>query len=73
MFRELISIVRSSDPLRELGGQFGEMLGIAHALSLKAGTIIFEGNSLFEDREWIYARAVEVEGPERNIRKHVGQ
>ncbi len=71
MFRELISIFRSSDPLRELGGQFSEMLHIAHELTLKAGTIIFEGKGSPEDREWIYEQDVKVNGLERKIRKQI--
>jgi phosphate uptake regulator len=71
MFRELISIFRSSDPLRELGEQFSEMLRIAHELTLKAGTIIFEGQSSPEDRAWIYEQDVKVNVLERQIREQV--
>jgi len=71
MLREFISIFRSSDPLRELGEQFNQMLQIAQHLTLKAGTIIFEGKSSPEARTWIYEQDVKVNALEREIRKQV--
>ena len=71
MLRELISIFRSSNPLREMGEQFAEMLRIAQELTLKAGGIIFEGKSSPEIRTWIYEQDVKVNALERTIRKEV--
>ena len=71
MFRELISIFRSSDPLRELGVQFSEMLRIALELTQKAGTIVFDGKCSPEDRSWIYQQDVKVNQLQRDIRRRV--
>ena len=71
MLREFLSIFRSSDPLRELGEQFNQMLQIAQQLTLRAGTIIFEGKSSPEARTWIYEQDVKVNALEREIRKQV--
>ena len=54
MLRELINIFRSSDPLREIGERFAEMLAIARDLTLKAGVIFFENKESPEERTWIY-------------------
>jgi phosphate uptake regulator len=71
MLRELISIFRSSDPLREMGEQFAEMLRIARELTLKAGSIFFEGITAPEERTWIYDHDVQVNELQRQIRKRV--
>jgi phosphate uptake regulator len=54
-----------------MGEQFSEMLHIAQELTLKAGTIIFEGETSPEARTWIYEQDVKVNGLERQIRKQV--
>jgi phosphate uptake regulator len=71
MLRELISIFRSTDPLRELGTQFTEMLRIAQELTLRAGKIFFEGQDTPEERSWIYEQDVQVNELQRQIRKEV--
>ncbi|UCG86071.1 MAG: hypothetical protein JSW71_19540 [Gemmatimonadota bacterium] len=71
MLRELISILRSSDPLRELGAQFTEMLRIAQELTLKPGKIFFEGQDRPEERSWVYDQDVQVNELQRRIRKQV--
>ena len=71
MLRQLISIFRSSDPLREMGDHFAEMLRIARELSLKAGEIFFESKEAPEERTWIYDQDVKVNELERSIRKQV--
>ncbi len=71
MFRELISIFRSSDPLGEMGKHFVEMLGIAQELTLRAGEIVFEGKESPEQRTWVYEQDVKVNKLERLIRKQV--
>jgi phosphate transport system protein len=71
MLRELISILRSSDPLRELGAQFTEMLRIARELTLKAGKIFFEGQEKPEERSWVYEQDILVNQLQRRIRKQV--
>ena len=71
MLRELISILRSSDPLGQMGKRFFEMLGIAKELTLRAGEIVFEGRSSPEDRTWVYKQDVKVNKLERQIRKQV--
>jgi len=71
MLRELISIIRSGDPLGEMGKHFVEMLRIAHEMTLKAGEIFFEREAPPEDRTWIYESDVRVNQLERRIRKQV--
>jgi phosphate uptake regulator len=71
MLRELISIFRSSDPLREMGEHFSNMLGIARELTVKAGEIFFECKEAPEERTWIYDQDVKVNELERLIRKQV--
>lgn len=71
MLRRLISVFRSSDPLREMGENFAEMLGIAQELSLRAGKILFEGKESPDERTWIYDQDVRVNQLERQIRKQV--
>lgn len=71
MLRELISIFRSSDPLREMGEHFAEMLRIARELTLRAGTIFCESKKDPEERTWIYEQDVRVNELERQIRKQV--
>lgn len=43
MFRELLSVFRSDDPLARLGSEFSEMLALAHLLTVKGGGHFFEG------------------------------
>jgi phosphate uptake regulator len=71
MLRRLISVFRSSDPLREMGENFAEMLGIAQELSLRAGKIFFAGKEAPDERTWIYDQDVRVNQLERQIRKQV--
>lgn len=71
MLRELMTIFRSGDPLREMGSHFHEMLRIAHELTLKAGGLFFECRESPEERTWIYEHDVKVNELERLIRKEV--
>jgi phosphate uptake regulator len=71
MLRELIGIFRSSDPLREIGENFAEMLLIARELTLRAGEMFFEGTGSPEGRTWIYNQDVRVNELERLIRKEI--
>jgi len=71
MLRRLISVFRSSDPLREMGDNFTEMLGIAEELSLRAGKMFFGGEASPEERSWIYDNDVRVNQLQREIRKQV--
>ncbi len=71
MLRELVNIFRSSDPLRELGKQFTEMLSISRELTLRAGKVFFEGQDAPEERSWIYQQDVQVNALQRRIRKQV--
>ncbi len=71
MLRQLLSVFRTSDPLREIGENFAEMLGIAQELSHRAGRIFFEGKESPEERTWIYDQDIRVNQLERQIRKQV--
>ncbi len=71
MLRELIKILRSSDPLGEMGKQFVEMLDITEQTTLRAGEIVFEGKASPEERTWVYKQDVKVNKLERLIRKRI--
>ena len=41
MLKELLSLFRSGEPLKEMGGNFTEMLGLSLELVKKAGEVFF--------------------------------
>jgi phosphate transport system protein len=71
MLRELISIFRHSDPLREMGDNFAQMLTITHDTVAKAGDIYFGKEVVPEERAWIYEQDIKVNQLERTIRQQV--
>jgi phosphate uptake regulator len=71
MLRELISILRSTNPLRAMGENFSRMLHIAYDMSIAAGKIYFGEKDSPVDRTRIYEQDVEVNQLERTIRKQV--
>jgi len=71
MFRELLNIFRSKNPLTEMGENFARMLKLAHEMTLSAGSIFFEKKALPEERDQIRRQDIEVNQLERAIRKQV--
>jgi len=71
MLRELISILRSRDPLRDMAENFTAMLRKAQEAIMRAGDIYFEGTTDPKVRGRIYALDVEVNRLEREIRMQV--
>ncbi len=71
MFRELLSIFRSKNPLTEMGENFARMLKLTHGMTLSAGNIFFERKIMPEERNQIRGQDIEVNQLERAIRKQV--
>jgi len=71
MLRELLAILRSSDPLRAMGDNFTRMLEITNEMIVEAGDIFFGKKALPSERTRIYEQDQEVNQLERTIRKQV--
>lgn len=71
MLRQLIAILRSSDPLRAMGDNFARMLRITYEMTVAAGDIYFGKKVAPAERTRIYEQDVEVNQLERTIRKQV--
>lgn len=71
MLRELISILRTKDPLQAVGDNFAKMLQLTYEMTHVAGDIYFGKKCDPADRSQIYRQDVEVNQLERTIRKHV--
>jgi len=71
MLRELISILRARDPLSDMADNFAEMLHRSRELTLRAGTVYFDGTATPEEKTWIYKQDRKVNKLERRIRKQV--
>lgn len=71
MLRELITILKSDNPLHPMGDNFNRMLKETREMALCAGTIFFERKATPEERTRIYETDVEVNKLERSIRKQV--
>jgi phosphate uptake regulator len=70
MLRELITILRATDPLRAMHDDFTRMTNIAHEMTVASGQIYF-GESGAVDRAQIYEMDIEVNQLERGVRKQV--
>ena len=71
MFKELLSVFRSSNPLRAMGKNFSEMLTLSYEMTLSAGQMFFTGSASSEKRTELYRRDVRVNQLQRQIRKQV--
>ena len=71
MLRELLSIFRTSDPLRAVGESFAKMLRLTNEMTVSAGEMFFSGRSAPEVRTRIYQQDVQVNRLQREIRKRV--
>ena len=71
MFRELISIFRSDDPLGRMARNFSRMLELTKDMTVKAGDLYFSAQPTPDERTQVYKRDVKVNKLERKIRKQV--
>ena len=71
MFRELLTILRSKNPLTEMGENFARMLKLAQEMTLSASAIFFERKARPEERDRIKEQDIQVNQLERRIRKQV--
>lgn len=72
MLRELLSILRSDDPLGSMGDDFATMLQITCQMTLSAGEMFFGPTApTSEERTALYKQDVAVNKLERSIRKRV--
>ena len=71
MFKELLSVFRSSNPLRAMGKNFSEMLTLSYEMTLSAGQMFFAGSTSSEERTELRRRDVRVNQLQRQIRKQV--
>jgi phosphate uptake regulator len=71
MLRELISIIRSTDPLRAMHRNFMQMTQIASDMTLTAGNTYFGERDPPVERDHIYQMDVKVNQLERAVRKQV--
>jgi len=73
MFRELLSIFRTGDPLSEMGKNFNEMLRLAHELNISAARIFFGESGANGDTEeaTLYELDARVNALEQTIRRQV--
>ena len=71
MFRELLSIFRSDDPLGRMATNFSRMLANTNKLTVKAGKIYFGEHATPDARTEVYKGDVKVNKLERKIRKQV--
>ncbi len=71
MLRELLGIFRASDPLSEMGANFGRMLQLTYDMNIAAGQIFFGGEDRTAERKLIYEWDGQVNELERTIRRQV--
>lgn len=71
MLRELLGIFRASDPLSEMGANFGRMLQLTYDMNIAAGQIFFGEEDRIAERKHIYEWDGKVNELERTIRRQV--
>lgn len=71
MFRTLINLFRSDDPLAIIGQDFARMLRVTHDMTLTAGNILFGAVSEPQARTTLYETDVEVNRLQRSVRKRL--
>lgn len=71
MLRELLSILRSDDPLGSMGEEFRRLLNLTYDMTMLAGEIYFGKKPSPEERSHIYQEDRQVNMLERKIRKLV--
>lgn len=71
MFRELLSIFSSDNPIARMGADFSEMLELAHELTALCGGFYFEKVPTADERSLVYSKDVQINKLQRRIRKQV--
>ena len=71
MLHELLSILRTSDPLRAIGENFAKMVTTTHEMTITAGDMLFEGRASPETRSELRRQDRKVNQMQRSIRKKV--
>lgn len=71
MLNELLSILRTSDPLRAIGENFATMVTTTHEMTVTAGDMLFEGRASPETRTELRRQDRKVNQMQRAIRKKV--
>lgn len=71
MLKELLSILRSEEPLKAVGANFSEMLEQCLDLVRRSGGVFFRHSISVDEREQIRRQDVRVNKLERRIRKQV--
>ena len=71
MFKELLSVFRSSHPLRAMEKNFSAMLTLSYEMTISAGEMFFRGSASSQERTDLYGRDVHVNQLQRQIRKQV--
>ena len=71
MLRELLSILRASDPLQDMGANFGKMLALTLEMNIAAGQIFFGESTGDTEPKRIRERDRRVNELERVIRRQV--
>ena len=71
MLRELVSILKGTDPLAEVGDKFARMFKLTQKMNFAAGQIMFGDEGQTIQREQIYEWDGEVNGLEQSIRRWV--
>ena len=60
MFKELLSVFRSSDPLRAMEKNFSAMLTLGYEMIVSAGEMFFTGSASSQGRTDLYGSDVRV-------------
>jgi len=71
MFKELLSVFRSSDPLRAMEKNFSGMLILSYEMVTSAGEMFFRGSASSQERTDLHRSDVRVNQLQRHIRKQV--
>jgi phosphate uptake regulator len=71
MLRELMTMIRSSDAIAEMGSAFSDMLAEAEKLTRVAGRLFIEGGAADVDRESVSKQDVQLNKTERRIRRQI--
>ena len=72
MLRELMSILRSTDPIAEIAEDFGDMIGLARDLTFRAGRILFdEAPDPDTERREVSKQDIAINKLERSIRRRI--
>jgi phosphate uptake regulator len=72
MFKELMSILRSTDPIADIAEDFGEMIELSRDLTSRSGEVFFdEADDPDAERKEVSREDVEVNKLERMIRRRL--